>query len=63
MNTSPCNEIKTEYDADSCTYYVVWQPPVVIGAGQTEKEALEDMRDAVRFCIEEMVDLKIGTTG
>jgi predicted RNase H-like HicB family nuclease len=63
MNTSSCNDIKTEFDEDSRSYYVFWQPPVVIGAGQTEKEALEDFRQAVRFCIEQMVDTKMKRAG
>ena len=63
MNVSPCNEIITEYDTESRSYYIIWQPPVVIGAGRTEKEALEDFREAMRFCIEEIVDKKIRETG
>ncbi len=62
MGISPCNDIKTEYDADSRYYFVIWQPPVVIGAGLTEKEALEDFREAMRFCIEGIVDKKIRET-
>jgi len=63
MNITPCNEIITEYDAESCSYYIVWQPPVVIAAGQTEKEALEEFREAVRFCIEETVEKRIREPG
>jgi predicted RNase H-like HicB family nuclease len=63
MDITPCNEIITEYDAESRSYYIVWQPPVVIAAGQTEKEALEDFREAVRFCIEETVNKKMKEAG
>jgi predicted RNase H-like HicB family nuclease len=63
MNITPCNEIITEYDAESCSYYIVWQPPVVIAAGQTEKEALEDFREAVRYCIEDAVEKITGDKG
>ena len=63
MDISPCNDIKTEFDEDSRSYYVFWQPPVVIGAGRTEKEALEDFRKAVRFCIENLVDTKMKRVG
>ena len=63
MKITPCNEITTEYDTDSCSYYIVWQPPVVIAAGKTEKEALEDFREAVRFCIEETVNKKMKKAG
>jgi predicted RNase H-like HicB family nuclease len=63
MKVTPCNEIITEYDADSCSYYIFWQPPVVIAAGKTEREALEDFREAVRFCIVETVEKSIRGTG
>jgi predicted RNase H-like HicB family nuclease len=63
MDILPRNDIKTEYDKDSCSYYVFWQPPAVIGAGRTEKEALDDFREAVRFCIEQMVDTKMKRAG
>jgi predicted RNase H-like HicB family nuclease len=63
MKVTPCNEIITEYDADSCSYYIFWQPPAVIAAGKTEREALEDFREAVRFCIEETADRKMKKAG
>jgi hypothetical protein len=63
VDISPCNEIITEYVVDSRSYYIVWQPPAVIVAGQTEKEAMEDFREAVRFCIGETVEKRIRETG
>ncbi len=40
MKGFPCNDILIEFDADSCRYYVIRQPPVAIGEGDSEKEAL-----------------------
>lgn len=53
------DEIKTEYDSDSRSYYVIWQPLATVGMGNTEKEALEDLRAAAHFGVETMVDLKL----
>ena len=53
-------EIKTEYDSDSQSYYVIWQPLTTVGTGNTEKEALEDLRAAAHFGVETMVTLKLN---
>ena len=58
MNWQPDNELKTEHD-DSQGYYVVWQPLTAIGAGRTEREALEDLRVAAHFGIETIVNSKL----
>jgi predicted RNase H-like HicB family nuclease len=60
MNLPAHNEIITEYDDDSQTYYIIWQPWVVVGMGETEKEALEDLRAAAHFGIEAMVNEQLG---
>ena len=56
MNLPPNNEIRIEYDDYSQSYYIIWQPLTVIGMGKTEKEALEDLRTAAYFGIDEMVN-------
>jgi predicted RNase H-like HicB family nuclease len=61
MNELPHNEIRTEYDNGSKSYYVIWQPLTVIGMGKSEKEALEDLRAAAHFGIETMVNPKMST--
>jgi predicted RNase H-like HicB family nuclease len=59
MSLLPCNEIRTEYDDDSQSYYIIWQPLTAIGMGRTEQEALEDLRAAAHFGIETMVNSKL----
>jgi len=61
MSKPPDNEIRTEYDDDSQSYYVIWQPLTAIGMGRTEQAALEDMRAAAHFGIETMVNPKLRT--
>jgi orotidine-5'-phosphate decarboxylase len=51
------NNIDMEFDEVSQGYYVVWEP-VVIGMGQTEAKALEDLREAAHFCVDSFIDLK-----
>jgi hypothetical protein len=53
------NDILIEFDADSCRYYVIWQPPVAIGEGDSESEALEDLRQAVCWYIDDGVERKV----
>jgi len=54
------NVIRIEFDEVLGEYYIVWQPMVVIGAGGTEKEALEDLREAAHFGIDTMIDTKLA---
>lgn len=51
------NDIDIEFDAVSQGYYAIWEP-VVIGMGQTEVKALEDLREAVHFYVDSFIDLK-----
>ena len=51
------NDIDIEFDAVSQGYYAIWEP-VVIGMGQTEVKALEDLREAAHFCIDSLINLK-----
>jgi predicted RNase H-like HicB family nuclease len=47
-----------EYDRESRRYFIVWQPPAAAGAGKTEREALEDLREAAPHGIDTMVERK-----
>ena len=53
------NDIIVEYDPDTMDYCSVWEP-VVIGAGKTEQEALEDLRQAAHFCVDQLIELKLN---
>lgn len=61
MNRPSDNEIRTEYDNDSQSYFVIWQPLTAVGMGRTEQAALEDLRAAAHFGIETMVNSKLNT--
>jgi predicted RNase H-like HicB family nuclease len=52
------NSINLEFDRKSGEYYIVWEP-VVIGAGKTAGEALEDLREAAHFGVDTLVDRKL----
>jgi predicted RNase H-like HicB family nuclease len=52
------NSINLEFDKESGGYYIVWEP-LVIGAGQTEGDALEDLREAAHFGVDTLVDRKL----
>ncbi|MBN1160344.1 MAG: hypothetical protein JXA17_00120 [Dehalococcoidales bacterium] len=52
------NDIIVECDTDTMDYCSVWQP-IVVGAGKTEQEALEDLRAAAHFSVEKLIDLKL----
>jgi hypothetical protein len=52
------NSINLEFDNRSGEYYIVWEP-VVIGAGRTAGEALEDLREAAHFGVDTLVDRKL----
>lgn len=53
------NSINLEFDKKSGGYYIVWEP-VVISAGRTEREALEDLRGAAHFGVDTLIDLKLA---
>ena len=61
MSLPSDNEIRTEYDSDSQSYFVIWRPLTAIGMGRTEQAALEDLRTAAHFGIETMVNSKLST--
>lgn len=63
MSLLPFSEIRIEYDGDSQSYFVIWQPATAVGAGKTEQEALEDLRAAAHLGIETMVNLKLEEAG
>jgi predicted RNase H-like HicB family nuclease len=52
------NSIDLEFDEESGEYYIVWEP-VIMGAGKTAGEALEDLREAAHFGVETLIDQKL----
>lgn len=53
------NEMIIEYDEQLENYYVVCRPLAAVGLGETEQEALADLREAAHFGIDTMVDLEL----
>ena len=53
------NDINLEYDRESGEYYIVWEP-VVVSAGETERQALEDLRGAAHLGVDTLIDLKLA---
>lgn len=56
----PDSEMLIEYDEEIQSYYILWRPVAAIGMGKTEKEALEELREAAHFGINTVVDLKLA---
>ena len=52
------NGINLEFDKKSGEYYIVWEP-VVIGAGKTAGDALQDLREAAHFGVDTLIDRKL----
>jgi predicted RNase H-like HicB family nuclease len=52
------NDINLEFDKESGEYYIVWEP-VVISAGRTEREALEELRGAAHLGVDTIIDRKL----
>jgi hypothetical protein len=52
------NDIKLEYDQESRDYYIVWEP-VILSAGRTERQALEELRGAAHLGVDTIIDLKL----
>jgi hypothetical protein len=50
-------EFEIEYDATTKTYLAFWLPPMAVGSGATELDALRDMQQAIHFG----VDTEIGS--
>ena len=59
----PDEEMIMEYDKVTDSYYVIWEPVAVIGMGRTEREALDDLREAANLGIETLVNLKLTEVG
>ena len=53
------DEIVIEYDDISKSYCIFWRPLIAVGMGDTEKEALEDLRQAAHLGIDTEVNLKL----
>ena len=49
-------DIQIEYDTISRTYYIVWQPMVVVGGGSSRKAALDDLKTAAHFGIDTILN-------
>jgi predicted RNase H-like HicB family nuclease len=56
--TALANSINLEFDKESGEYYIVWEP-VVIGAGKTADEALQDLREAAHFGVDTLIDREV----
>jgi predicted RNase H-like HicB family nuclease len=56
--TALANSFNLEFDKESGEYYIVWEP-VVIGTGKTADEALQDLREAAHFGVDNMIDRKL----
>lgn len=52
------NDIKLDYDKTSGEYYIVWEP-VVISAGKTERQALEELRGAAHLGVDTLIDQRL----
>ena len=52
------NDIKLEYDQEGGDYYIVWEP-VILSAGKTERQALEELRGAAHSGVDTLIDLKL----
>ena len=50
--------IKIEFDKETQSYYIIWQP-VVIGSGKTKADALQDLREAAHFGVDNLIALKL----
>jgi len=51
-------EIKIELDKVTQHYYIVWKLSI-ISLGKTKQEALEDLREAVHFGVDSLIDQKL----
>ena len=55
-------DIKIEFDDISKSYYIIWQPPVAIGSGNTRIQALRDLRKVAHFCVDSLIEQKLKET-
>jgi predicted RNase H-like HicB family nuclease len=51
-------DINLEFDRESGDYYIVWEP-LVISAGKTERDALEELRGAAHLGVDTIIDGKL----
>ncbi|MGD9116514.1 MAG: hypothetical protein PVJ61_04975 [Dehalococcoidia bacterium] len=51
-------DINLEFDEDSGEYYIVWEP-LVVSAGRTERQALEELRGAAHLGVDTLIDKKL----
>jgi len=51
-------DINIEFDEETQDYYIIWQPMVIVAAGKSKHDALEDLREAAHFGIDTLIDLK-----
>ncbi len=58
MAMRPGIEIEIEFDEAAKLYFAMWEP-VVIGAGDTQYKALNDLKQAAHFGIDAMINLKL----
>ena len=58
MTVSRRNEIEVAFDETIQGYFAIWEP-VVIGAGKTRDEALNDLRQAAHFGVDTFIELKL----
>jgi predicted RNase H-like HicB family nuclease len=52
------NDIKLEYDRENGEYYIVWEP-LVLSAGRTKRQALEELRGAAHLGVDTIIDRKL----
>lgn len=55
-------DIEVEYDEETEDYYVVWEPPLSIGSGRTESEALLDLQQAAHFGVDVVIEQQLKMT-
>lgn len=53
-------DIKIEFDDETQDYYIIWEPPVIIGLDKSEKGALSDLREAAHFSVDTLIDSKLA---
>lgn len=54
MNTQN-NNIIIQYDSETGDHYIIWEP-IVVSAGKTKSEALEDLRAAAHIGADTLID-------
>jgi len=53
--TTEKDEIEIVFDETTHTYHAFWRPPLAIGAGDSAREAVADLREAIRFSVDTSV--------